>query len=894
MTPKPKIPFLPSSEVRRQFISFFEKRGHTFVPSSSVVPLKDPTLLFANAGMNQFKDIFLGQGTRSYSRAVNTQKCIRVSGKHNDLEEVGRGKIHHTFFEMLGNWSFGDYYKQEAISWAWELITGVWKLPKDKLFATVYLDDDEADKIWRSETDVKSDHISRHDKDNFWEMGEAGPCGPCSEIHIDLGPGTCPIEGIAGHKCEVNAPGCGRFVELWNLVFIQYNRDEKGELHDLPAKHVDTGAGLERLCTVLQGVKSNYETDLFRPIIDRIEELTGSPYDTGDAGVGHRVVADHLRSLSFAIADGARPSNEGRGYVLRRILRRAARFGRSLGLHRAFIHELVEDLAEIMGDAFPEIPERSEHISGVIRGEEESFGRTLDRGIDRFAELVDKIKRDGEMIIPGSEAFKLYDTFGFPLDLTELMAREQGMTVDVAAFQKAMSNQKERSRASGKFAGIDEKLSTAEIMRLTDDCSSEFAGYTELVVEDAKITGYQQDGDRINLVLSKTPFYAEAGGQVGDTGQIFSDRWEMEVEDTQVMGDDILHTGKITAGLRVFEEEAKAHFTEPVTAVVDQNRRLRIARNHTATHLMHAALRKVLGKHVNQSGSLVHPDYLRFDFTHFEKPSEADLDKVEEIVNEKISQALPLRWEYTSFEDAKNRGAMALFGEKYGEEVRLVTVDDFSAELCGGTHVNSTEALLAFRIASESAAAAGIRRIEAWTGDRALHAMLDNKHLLRSLQDVLSARGSNVLTKVEKLVEEHHDLMKQVERLKKTSASDETEELIDNAQDVEGVKLVTAQYDDRSMDDLKKLGDVLREKNANLVAVLGSSLDSRASIVVVVSDDLITSKKLSAGKLVKEIGSIAGGGGGGRDHLGTAGAKSAEKLPDAIDKAGEILAKVLK
>ena len=890
---EPKPPH-PSTSIRRQFLSFFQERGHAFVPSASVVPLKDPTLLFTNAGMNQFKDVFLGQGTRPYTRAVNSQKCIRVSGKHNDLEEVGRDAIHHTFFEMLGNWSFGDYYKKEAIAWSWELLTDIWKLPKDRLYATVHLDDDEAENSWRSETDMDPGHVTRYGKENFWEMGDTGPCGPCSEIHIDLGSGICPLEAARGHVCGINAPGCGRFIELWNLVFIQFNRDESGKLTELPARHVDTGAGFERLCAVLQGVPSNYETDLFMPLIRRIEEMAKTPYDRGAGGVGHRVVADHLRSLSFAIADGAMPSNEGRGYVLRRILRRAARFGRTLGMHRAFVYRLVDDLAAIMGDAFPEIRERREHIRGVIRGEEESFGRTLDRGIDLFAELIERLKKAEQRVLPGEEAFKLYDTYGFPLDLTQLMAREQGFTVDQQGFDRAMEGQRQRARRGGKFANVDLVFESQGLKILVETKSSRFVGYDKLEVLESQITAYVQEKDKIKIILEETPFYAESGGQIGDAGIISTSKWTAEIDDTQRAGEDIVHLGRVISGLDSFELDAYKKFPDPVVARVAPLRRANIARNHTATHLLQAALRQVLGKHVNQAGSLVHPDYLRFDFTHFEKPSETDLDRVEDIVNGTIAGALPVDWEITNFEKAKERGAMALFGEKYGEEVRLVTVNDFSAELCGGTHVRSTDQILAFRITSESAAAAGIRRIEAVTGEKALAAMLEEKRLIRSLQDVLSARGGNVLDKVQKLIEEQRALLKQVGQLKEVSAGSEVEELMAKAQDVQGVKLITAMYTDRSLDDLKALGDALREKRANLVAVLGSSQVGKASLAVVVSDDLIQTRKLSAGTLVKEIAAIMGGGGGGRHHLGTAGAKTADKLPDAIAAAPEILKKHLK
>jgi alanyl-tRNA synthetase len=885
---------LSSAEIRRQFIAFFEKRGHTFVPSSSVVPWKDPTLLFTNAGMNQFKDVFLGQGTRPYTRAVNAQKCIRVSGKHNDLEEVGRDGIHHTFFEMLGNWSFGDYYKQDAIRWGWELVTEVWKLPKDRLYATVHLEDDEAEIVWKTETDLHPSHISRHGKDNFWEMGDTGPCGPCSEIHIDRTEEACPEGRKSAHVCGVNVPGCSRFIELWNLVFIQFNRDAGGKLTELPARHVDTGAGFERLCSVLQGVSSNYETDLFFPLIRRIEEITGTAYDRGEGGVGHRVVADHLRSLSFAVADGAMPSNEGRGYVLRRILRRAARFGRTLGVHRAFIYQLVDDLAAMMGDAYPELRARREHIAGVIRGEEESFGRTLDRGIDLFAELIERLKREDRRILPGDEVFKLYDTYGFPLDLTQLMAREQGFAVDLEGFEAAMAGQRERARRSGKAALAEHAARNTQIRRLGEFRGTEFIGYTDLEIPDARVIGYSLEDGRVRLILDRTPFYAESGGQVGDTGWIGAGGWRVDVEDAQKTGDDILHVGRVTAGEEEFLQAVQNRFPEPVTAHVSFEHRLRTARNHTATHLLQAALRQILGEHVAQAGSLVHPDYLRFDYTHFAKPSEEELDQVEELVNAFITRALPVVWEMTTVDQAKERGAMALFGEKYGESVRLVSVGDVSAELCGGTHVRSTDQLLAFRITSESAVAAGVRRIEAVTGDAALKAMLDDKRMIRSLQDVLSARGGDVLEKVAKMMEEQKTLLKRLEMMKASSADSEVGDLLTQAREIRGVRLVTALYDHRTMDDLKTLGDALRAAQTNLVAVLGSSLDGKASLAVVVTDDLIREKGLSAGVLVKEIAAVMGGGGGGRHHLGTAGAKSAEKLPQAIQASESVVEKHLR
>ena len=793
---------MTSKEIRNSFIEFFRKYDHKFVPSSPVVPYDDPTLLFTNAGMNQFKNIFLGIEKRDYTRAANTQKCIRVSGKHNDLEEVGKDTYHHTFFEMLGNWSFGDYYKREAIQWAWELLTEVWKLPKDKLYATVYREDDEAEELWREVTDIDPKHIFRFDeKDNFWEMGEIGPCGPCSEIHIDLGPDACDKKHIEGHKCQVNG-GCARFIELWNLVFIQYNREEDGTLKELPQKHVDTGMGFERVVAVLQNVRSNYDTDIFKPIINRIAELSGQDYQDGSEGVAHRVIADHVRALTFAIADGALPSNEGRGYVLRRILRRAARFARTLDLHEPVIYKLVPTVVDIMGDAFPEIKEKHQYISMVIKSEEESFGNTLDRGIDLFEKLVSNYQKKGITKIEGKEAFRLYDTYGFPLDLTQLMAEEKGMIVDENGFNQEMEQQRERARLAGKWDyGIE--VNWDEWESPTQGSDSEFVGY-QILETESQIRLFKKERDHVYLVLDKTPFYAEAGGQVGDVGEISGEGFLLSVKDTVRQGEKIIHIAK---------GDFPNQLTSPVVkARVKRDKRLSTARNHTATHLLQAALRKVLGAHVHQSGSLVSPFRLRFDLTHFERISLAQLNEIEQIVNQKILENIPVEPYETSFEEAKKMGAMALFGEKYGDVVRVVKINDFSLELCGGTHVQNTGQIGLFRIEAESSVAAGIRRIEAVTGEEAYRKMIEERKIIRSISEVFNAPVEELQNRLQALIEQNKTLEKELQKIRLKSSSQNVDQWIENAKDVDGFRLVVTSVKPGSVDELKQIGDVLREK----------------------------------------------------------------------------------
>ena len=870
---------MTSKEIRQSFIDFFKKYDHKFVPSSPVVPFDDPTLLFTNAGMNQFKNISLGLETREYKRAANTQKCIRVSGKHNDLEEVGKDTYHHTFFEMLGNWSFGDYYKKEAIAWAWELLTEVWGLPKDKLYATVFREDDEAEKLWKEVTDIDPSHISRFDeKDNFWEMGEVGPCGPCSEIHIDLGPEACDKQHVPGHVCAVNG-GCARFIELWNLVFIQYNREEDGTLVELPAKHVDTGMGFERIVAVLQNVKSNYDTDLFVPIIEKIVEFSGKPYSSGADGIAHRVIADHVRALTFAIADGALPSNEGRGYVLRRILRRAARYARTLDLHEPVIYKLVPTVVDIMGDAFPEIKEKHQYVSMVIKAEEESFGNTLDRGIELFEKLAEDYEKRGEKQISGKDVFKLYDTYGFPKDLTRLMAEEKGMTIDEAGFEKEMENQRERARKAGKWEYVVD-LDWNEWTKLSEGKDSEFMGYQTLETK-SKIRLLKKEMDYVYLVLDKTPFYAESGGQVGDVGEIQGDGFLLSVVNTIKQGDKIVHIakGKVPNDLKSAE----------VIARVKRDQRMSTARNHTATHLLQAALRRVLGSHVHQSGSLVTPFRLRFDLTHFERITPEQLKKIEKIVNEKILENMVVQVLHKSFDEAKKMGAIALFGEKYGDVVRIIKINDFSMELCGGTHVSYTGQIGSFRIVSESSVAAGIRRIEAVTGEEAYAQMVRDRDVIEELAELLNARIDELPAKVSALIEEKKKLDRKLQKMRARSSSESVEDWVENAKQVNGFKLVVNSVNLSSVDELKQMGDVLRSKLKTGVGVLGAIVNDKVNFLCVITDDLIKSKNLKAGEIVKRVAAVAGGSGGGRPHMALAGAKDAKKLNQALAQVEKIV-----
>jgi alanyl-tRNA synthetase len=920
---------MTSSEIRNSFLKYFEDRGHVIVSSSPVVPYDDPTLLFANAGMNQFKDVFLGTGNRSYKRAANTQKCIRVSGKHNDLEEVGRDTYHHTFFEMLGNWSFGDYYKKEAITWAWELLTKVWKLPKNRLWATVYKDDHEAEDFWRTVTDIDPGHILRFgEKDNFWEMGETGPCGPCSEIHIDRTP-----DGTATAKM-VNA-GLPEVIEIWNLVFIQYNRDENSTLTPLPSKHVDTGMGFERICAVMQNKSSNYDTDVFLPILHKISEITKQPYGgkhqsrtdnrtdknrrdaenaQSEIDTSMRVIADHVRTLTFAIGDGALPGNEGRGYVLRRILRRAARFGRNLGMHEPFIYQLVPTLVENMSYIFPQIKLNQDHIQKVIKGEEDGFNATLDNGLKIFEELIAKPETRASKIISGEDAFKLYDTFGFPLDLTELMATELGLQVDVDAFKKSMVEQKERSRTSGKeatYAGL--KFSAAAVKA----DATEFLGYTTFETEATVV-------DLVDnyVVLDKTPFYAESGGQIGDQGILIAGEAKINIQDTQKDGTIFGH--KIESG--------SLKQGQQVLAQVNAQRRLSIMRNHSATHLLHNALRRILGTHVHQAGSFVAPEYLRFDFAHFAKLTEQELSDIEALVNEKIKENISRTPGLNNipFEAAKKLGALMFFGDKYGDFVNIVQFGDFSTEFCGGTHVNNTGEIGYFKICDENSVASGVRRIVAVTSNYALDYLKEQERdfltgydtAYKRLEAIFKTQMNNlkqlppIPTKatyelvdhfaqlhenrinLKNIIEQDNEVKKSLEkeqaksRLKSLSGS--MDELITSAVLLGNIKLVSAKISVASIDELKNLGDSLRTKLGSGVGILACVLEEKVQLVCVVTDDLVTAKKIEAGKVVGAIAKIVGGGGGGRPHMATAGGKDVLKLDDALAQTKSVVESLLR
>ena len=873
-----------SKQIRQEFISFFEKRGHRFVRSAPVVPNDDPTLLFSNSGMAQFKDVFLGTGIRDYSRAVNSQKCIRASGKHNDLEDVGYDNYHHTFFEMLGNWSFGDYFKKEAIEWAWELMTEQWGLPKEKMWATVFAGgdgveaDEDAENLWKTCTDIASEQVLRFDKnDNFWEMGEVGPCGPCSELHIDLGQGTCPLSDK--HECAVNLEGCWRFVELWNLVFMQYQRFADGHLEELSAQHVDTGMGLERICRVLQEVDSNYSTDLFVPILDKISEVTGQADSGEDAGVAFRVIADHLRSLSFAVADGVLPSNEGRGYVLRRMLRRATRFGRVLNMHEPFIYKLVPTLAEVMGDAFPEINKQQKHVQNVIQAEEANFGSTLDRGLEIFQKMISSSETKSSKIISGEDAFKLYDTYGFPVDLTRLMSNEHGFEVDEKGFEKLMKEQQERAREAGKFKTIPDKWS-----EISEGPDSKFVGYDTFITESKLRRFSQNESGQWQFILDTTPFYAESGGQVGDHGILQQNDNTWNVVDVQKMGDSIIH---------ICEAENKnlkniVPDNSTITASVDEKSRLSTTNNHTAAHLMHEALRQVLGEHVTQAGSLVNPGILRFDFTHFEKVSDTQLEEIENIVNLVIRQNINTDIYETPFDEAISSGIIALFGEKYGDVVRVVKISDFSEELCGGCHVKATGQIGQFRIVSEEGIAAGIRRVVAVTGKQAELMAQEQGRVARALRQLLNVPEAQIPEMAEKLAEEKRQLEKEVQSLRSKAALAGISELVAQAEEVEGVSVLAKEIEADSADTLRNIGHSVREQISSGIAWLAATMDEKSTLLCVVSDDLIQ-RGIKAGDMVNEVAKLADGRGGGKPNMAQAGIKAPEKLPSALAAATEIV-----
>ena len=866
---------LSSSEIRQGFIDFFAQKNHEIVRSAPLLPINDPSLLFTNAGMNQFKDIFLGTGTRDYTRAVNSQKCLRAGGKHNDLEEVGKDEYHHTFFEMLGNWSFGDYYKKEAIQWAWELVTQVWNISKEKLYATVHYEDEESFKLWHEITDINVKHVLKFgDKDNFWEMADTGPCGPCSEIHYDRGIEHCSRKNDPDHVCEVNG-NCGRFVEIWNLVFIQFNRLENDELVDLPHKHVDTGAGFERLVAVIQSKASNYETDIFMPIIKQVEKISNIKFENNRHAF--RVIADHVRALTFAIGDGVMPSNLGRGYVIRRILRRATRFGRTLNIVKPFLAELVDAVCQIMGHHYPEIVEKKMHIKMVINAEEERFNQTLDMGIMKFNEIVDGLGPN--TIITGKDAFTLYDTYGFPLDLTELMAEEKGFEVDIKGFEKEMEAQKSRARKDAKFDAQSDGFSKLEVPA---DHKSEFVGYETETTRAMIEHFYVDEENNVVLVMDKTPFYAESGGEVADTGKIYNEDFEIQVEDVQKQNEVIFHFGKLKKG-KVSKSQ--------INAQVDIQRRKNIARNHTATHLLHAALRKVLGSHLHQKGSLVAPDHLRFDFTHFQQVTQEEIDRVERMVNEMIMANLSVDPFHEDLDAAREKGAMALFGEKYDKEVRVIEISNTSMELCGGIHCHRTGEIGMFKILSESSISAGVRRIEALTGIYAYQYVKDNEKILQSIQHLMQTTCEQVPEKIEKLQAENKMLSKELEKSDMVSIRDKVDECIMKKTTIDGVAIVGGSIRVKDNHQLRETADFLKSKIGSGIGILAAKMDNKVSLICVVTPDL--TKRFHAGKIVNKAAEIIGGRGGGKPDMAMAGGKDIDKINDLFDEIPTMIRKMM-
>ena len=851
---------MTSKEIRQQFIDFFEKKEHKFVRSSSVAPLDDPTLLFTNAGMNQFKPIFLGDKNPDSRRATNSQKCIRVSGKHNDLEEVGVDDYHHTFFEMLGNWSFGDYYKKEAIEWAWELLTDVWGMDKDRLWVTIFKDDDETGDLWKKHTDIQHDRVLKFGhKDNFWEMGDVGPCGPCTEIHYYTG------DDLHNQNADgVNV--LAEYREIWNLVFIQYNRDQNGKLHDLPHKHVDTGMGLERVVSILNGKSSNYDSDLFQPIIDKISKLSGKEYSDKD-GVAHRVLSDHLRMLSFSIADGAMPGNEGRGYVLRRVLRRASRFGRTLGMNKPFMSKLVPVLVDIMSNSFPELKEKQTHIEKVIYAEEKSFASTLDKGLNIFDKIIENISKDGT--IAGEDVFKLYDTYGFPVDLTALMAREQGLEINIDEFEVLMDDQRKRARESGKFKNLVDK---AQWVHITKGDANKFLGYKDSS-STSNIRKYRQVNEsHYEIVLDKTPFYAEQGGQAGDRGIIKSENFSFQVEDTMFDSDDIVHYGKIVEG------DIKNQ--NIVNAKIDNERRDCIRLNHTATHLLHKSLKDVLGEHVHQAGSLVESNRLRFDFTHHEKVSIEDIYKIEKIVNKVIRDNILVETNVMNYEAAKKTGAVSMFGEKYGDTVRVVEVEGFSNEFCGGTHVERTGDIGAFKIISESSLASGVRRIEAITGNEIIDWMSNRENLINKIQNIMNCSTEDMYDRINTLLKTKISLEKDLAKQQLSGGNNIVDKIMEKSKDINGYTVVIDHIDFSG--NVLDLGDQIRNKlKNNGIALIGMINKDKPVVLCSVSDSLLD--MFNAGEIVREVGSKMNGGGGGKPHLAQAGGKDAKLLPEALN-----------
>lgn len=875
---------MTSSEIRKKYLDFFQSKGHQIVPAAPIVVKGDPTLMFTNAGMNQFKEIFLGNQPVKYSRIADTQHCLRVSGKHNDLEDVGHDTYHHTMFEMLGNWSFGDYFKKEAIDWAWELLTGVYGFDKSRVYASVFGGDPteglEADEEARSywQQYLPNDRIlNGSKKDNFWEMGDAGPCGPCSELHVDLRSDT-ERAAVSGRDLVNNDHP--QVVEIWNLVFIQFNRLQNGKLENLPAKHIDTGMGFERLCMALQGKKATYDTDVFQPLILELEHLCSKKYNENEKqDIAFRVIADHIRAITFIIADGQLPSNNKAGYVCRRILRRAIRYGYTfLGFDEPFLYKLVGILSEQMGGIFTQLPSQVDFIQKIIKEEELAFLRTLTNGLRRFDQIRDELAAKKGNAIPGEVMFELFDTYGFPVDLTALLAKEQGLLVDEAGFEREMSKQKERSRSASK-------VDTSDWTYVQDNQeASQFVGYDQMKTETS-IQRYRtvkaKGKDQYQLVLSETPFYAESGGQVGDTGVLHIGNEQIKV----------LNSFKENS-LQVLEvNKLPADFQAVTKAEVDLNSRQATANNHSATHLLHAALREVLGKHVEQKGSLVNPDYLRFDFSHFSKMTEEELEKVEQLANEKIRAAIPLdERRNVAIEDAKKLGAMALFGEKYGEFVRVITFDPtYSVELCGGTHVKNTAEISLVKIISESSIATGVRRIEAITGNKAWSFMQDQLKQLQHVRESLK-NPKDIVSSVNKLLEETNSLRKTNDNLEQIQAELWVDRLENELTTIMNLKFLARTVEVSSAEVLRRIGQLIRREKNSFV-VLGAEIEGKVQLVVALGDDAVATTGLNASQLIRELAKEIQGGGGGQPFLATAGGQNPAGLPTVYQKAAQLIEK---
>ncbi|MBW3629748.1 MAG: alanine--tRNA ligase [Gemmatimonadetes bacterium] len=867
-----------ADEIRTRFLQYFVRNGHEEVASSALVPADDPTLLFTNAGMVQFKRVFLGQEKRAYTRATTSQKCVRAGGKHNDLEQVGFTARHHTFFEMLGNFSFGDYFKRDAIRFAWEFLTEELRMPRERLWITVHYSDDEAAALWEEIAGLGPERIFRlGDKDNFWQMADTGPCGPCSEIHVDLRPAA-----ERGTEVEleefVERGEKGEFLEIWNLVFMQFDRDADGVLHPLPAPSIDTGAGLERIASVLQDVPSNYETDLFTALIERAAREIGQPYDQqSPTGVSYRVLADHARATAFLLNDGVFPSNEGRGYVLRRILRRAVRHAWLLGRREPTLVHVVDAAIERMGGVYPDLLARRDHLLGTTRREEERFLATIDEGMKRFDEIA---PADRSGTVSGEDVFKLYDTFGFPLDLTELMAAERGYAVDVAGFENALEAQRKRSREDRAASGIamaDDAFADGWVMD-DESAEQEFAAYRTTEAQ-TEVLGYRYTDDgKLAVLLRENPFYAESGGQVSDNGHLYGDGWEMDVRDVRKVGGRVAVLGSVGGTFR----------PGPVRAMVESPSRRDTERNHTATHLLHAALRRVLGEHVFQQGSLVSPERLRFDFSHTGPMTPEQISEVERLVNDAIWENYELCVHQMGYRDAIGRGAMALFSEKYGDVVRVVEIPGLSMELCGGTHVRTTGQIGGFRVVSESGVAAGVRRVEAVTGQLAYRRSIQDRRLLRDVATLLKTREENLLPRAEALLQENRELARQLEKARASGGADVVSELIGGATAVDGTTVIAASVELESADEARALGDRLRERLGSGIAVFATAAGGRSSLYAVATDDLIQ-RGVRADELIREIAAMAGGKGGGKAHMAQAGVSAPERLPEALGRVSEIV-----